>query len=268
MTYASTILADSPFGYWQLNDVGTTAVDSSGHGNTGTLSGTVATGVAGPSAQIPTAMNFNGGTVTIPASASLTNTVGSVEAWINQTTNNAQGHVVFGSQGEWTLQTNGQFVNAVWFINGGNVITPGSGIAPLGTWYYVASTYQGSAVLLYVNGIQVASVPAVGTDATTQQQTWIATAFGSIAPFLGSIAQVAYYPTVLSLAQIQAHYAAGGFQVPSTSATDLWRQEYGANQGNYDITRYSDVFREIQGPNQPTDDSWKIRLRQRAQRFF
>ena len=47
--YDTEILADSPVGYWKLNETsGTTAYDSSGNGNNGTLHGGITLNQPGP----------------------------------------------------------------------------------------------------------------------------------------------------------------------------------------------------------------------------
>src|ERR1019366_5491825 len=64
-SYVSTVLSDSPSGYWQLGESsGTTAVDSSGNGNNGTYSSTgVTLGRSGALAADPTtAAAFDGST--------------------------------------------------------------------------------------------------------------------------------------------------------------------------------------------------------------
>lgn len=63
MTYAATVLADSPAGYWPPNDAsGTSANDLSGNGNAGTYSGLFALAQAGLLPGSPdTCAKFTGG---------------------------------------------------------------------------------------------------------------------------------------------------------------------------------------------------------------
>lgn len=90
MSYAPTILADMPQGYYRLNEAPTTnvALDSTGHGYHATLSGSFAQGYAGALAneRSTTSTHFDGvsGTMTLPPSLNDTTfTSISLEFWIN-----------------------------------------------------------------------------------------------------------------------------------------------------------------------------------------
>lgn len=62
---AAAVLADSPVGYWKLDDAaGTTAVDSSGNGHNGTYQGTYSLSQPGNAGD---AVSLNAGAVALPA---------------------------------------------------------------------------------------------------------------------------------------------------------------------------------------------------------
>lgn len=148
-----------------------TPIDSSGNGNTGTLSGN-ATYVAG---KVARAFQFNGNTAafTVPDSTSLRPDANSfsVDFWIkaysfpaganvaiaskrNESTN-AYGWAVLrdGTSGKWRVETRDSFGN---FTNAYSTTT-----AATGTYVHIAFVVDGngSYLRLYVNGVQEAAQP-------------------------------------------------------------------------------------------------------------
>ena len=51
--------------------------------------------------------------------------------------------------------------------NGGEQLAQGTSALAANTWSHMATTYDGSAVRLYVNGALVATKPAIGSITTT-----------------------------------------------------------------------------------------------------
>jgi hypothetical protein len=139
---------------------GTQAKDSTGHGHTGTLAG--ATWTAG--GRHGGSLNFNGtsGYVNVPDSSAfrLTNAV-TLEAWVRPTASGgwrdailkqASGGLSYalysedndGRPGGWIHSSTDQSVE------------PTSGL-PLNTWTHIATTYDGTTLRFYVNGVLKAS---------------------------------------------------------------------------------------------------------------
>ena len=79
---------------------------------------------------------------------------------------------------------------------------------PVGAWSHLAMTYDGSRCRLFVNGVQVASLPQTGAIAPSGSPLWI----GGNSPygeyFSGRIDEVRVYRAALSQAEIQADMAA------------------------------------------------------------
>jgi fibronectin type 3 domain-containing protein len=146
---------------------GTTANDSSGSGNTGTV--TNATWVAGKSGDALSFTGVSGSWVTVPNSASLQLAKGmTLEAWVNPS------NLGSGVQG-WDAvlakehrNSNNDVSYALYAANGTG--TPpavhvligstdrgvqGAGVLALNTWTFLAATYDGSTLKLYVNGTLV-----------------------------------------------------------------------------------------------------------------
>jgi hypothetical protein len=155
---------------------GSTVSDASAHGNTGTVIGaTWTTGKYGG------ALSFDGtsSVVRVPDSASLDLTSAmTLSAWVNPT----------ATQSGW--RTGMQKETDAWFLNASNdtgALRPSGGATtggttrwitgttpnPVGTWTHLALTYDGTALTLYVNGVQAATTPASGAAATTASPLWI-----------------------------------------------------------------------------------------------
>jgi Concanavalin A-like lectin/glucanases superfamily len=168
-------------GWWKFDETsGTSAADSSGNGNTGTLQA-AASWTAG---KINGALYFNGTTqfVTASDSASL-DLAGSwtVSAWVNLTALPTSGNeaMLVGKPTSATGgpnyaidvdNTGGVISWEVWFVdtvNGNHTIDYNATInLNINTWYQVTGVWDNSAkkLYLYVNGVQVGStlnIPAL-----------------------------------------------------------------------------------------------------------
>jgi hypothetical protein len=188
---------------------GATVADSSGNGLTGTISN--ATWVN--NGQFGKALSFNGTNawVTVADSPLLHLTTGmTLEAWVKPAAA-ATGwtNVMFKERvgdGNYTLYSadgaGGKPVAGV-DINGGILASATSPLA-VGAWAHLAATYNGSSVVMYVNGTQVGSAAATGSMATSTLPLRIGgdSVFGEY--FNGLIDEVRIYDTALTAAQIQA----------------------------------------------------------------
>jgi hypothetical protein len=147
---------------------GTTALDSSGKGNTGTLANaTWATG-----GKYGGALSFNGSSswVTVPDASSLDLTTGmTLEAWVKPSAlgtiwrtvlfKEAPGGIVYSL---YANQDTGVPVGQV-EIGGGERSATGSAVLALNAWTHLAATYDGANVRLYVNGTLVRTTPTTGS---------------------------------------------------------------------------------------------------------
>lgn len=72
-----------------------------------------------------------------------------------------------------------------------------------GVWYHIAGTYDGTTLLLYVNGVQDGSLSFSGTpDCTSLASLYIGELFGSAEYFNGQIAHFALWSAAFSVNQI------------------------------------------------------------------
>ena len=196
-------------GAWAFDEgTGATTADSSGRGNSGTVTGASWT----TQGRYGNALSFNGtnSTVRVADSASLDLTTAmTLSAWIRPT----------ASQSGW--RTILQREVDAYFLNAGNSDGPlrpsgggtlggstqylsGPTANPVNAWTYVALTYDGATLRVFVNGTQVASRATTGAIQTTNNPLWI----GGNSPygeyFQGLIDEVRVYDRALAQADIQA----------------------------------------------------------------
>jgi RHS repeat-associated protein len=224
--------AGGPDGWWQLTQPSGTAVpDASGLGNAGTAGSAVSwTG---------NAATFNGSTAQIATAGPVLDTTGSftVSAWVNPTTATAWAAAVSQDATEnsgFQLQYDATTSGWAFERKSSDTSDPptiravSSGDATLGSWQYVAATYDASTGLmtLYVNG----TAQGTATDPTPYAANGpLVMGRGQYAGatadyFNGSISDVQVYQRVLPAAQVSALYALGrnGGTEPSDKLTTAW----------------------------------------------
>jgi fibronectin type 3 domain-containing protein len=201
---------------------GATVADLSGNGNMGTLANTTWTSAA----KFGNALAFNGSSsrININDSASLHLTTGmTLEAWVNpSTTSGTWRDIIYKGNDNYFLEstTNTGSPGAGATIGSVDAVTRGSTALTLNTWAYLASTYDGSTLRFYVNGVQVSSVAQPGSIVVSSNQLQIGGdgIFGQF--FTGKIDEVRVYNTALNQAQIQTDMATpvgGGGSLPLVS---------------------------------------------------
>jgi Protein of unknown function (DUF4038)/Concanavalin A-like lectin/glucanases superfamily/Putative collagen-binding domain of a collagenase len=201
---------------------GTTTADSSGNSLTGSLAGAawVATGKFGK------ALSFNGSSsmVSIPDASVLDLTTGmTLSAWIKPTALSGWPCVIMKERaGELTYamyaSSPGGQPNVDYTHNGVEVNLLGSPGPALGTWSYLAATFDGATLRLYVNAAQITSMATVSSiDATTGalriggNTVW--TEY-----FNGLIDEVRIYNRALTPAEIQSDMATPVAAAPDSNA--------------------------------------------------
>lgn len=225
--YSTTVTGTSgAVDYWRLGEASgaTTATDSQGTANNGTYQASPTLGVAGVVLNdTNTAATFNGTSQYVSAPRNLSTTF-SIEVWLRSTQTNG------GSGAQWTnaaalvdadvigsandfgigLSSDGRVVAGVGAAGGADVsIRSGSGLND-GNWHQVVftRTNAGGAMVLYVDGAQVAT--GTGGTATLTASTTIALARSASGAnfYAGSLDEVSTYTSVLTAAQVLSHYNA------------------------------------------------------------
>ena len=186
---------------------GSILTDLSANGNNGTISNATWTS----SGKYGGALVFNGKSsmVTINDSASLNLTTGmTLEAWVNPTTvSSAWRDVIFKSDSlyylEATSPTKSDTPAAGGTFSNGKVTTYGTSSLSKNAWTFLTATYNGSNLLLYVNGTQVSSLAHTGNIVTSTNALQLGgdSLYGEF--LSGMIDNVRIYNTALTSAQIQ-----------------------------------------------------------------
>ncbi len=146
---------------------GDTASDKSGNGNDGELKGAVwAEGMFGSAVEL----KADGDCVIMPLSPTLDLTEHlTVEAWVKPATVDVRMDIVSKHEsGGYALIINAGGIFRASFNIAGSYI-PSTSATPLeaGTWYYLAATYDGESLNVYINGELEGEAPAQGTVTST-----------------------------------------------------------------------------------------------------
>ena len=210
---------------------GTSLADLSGNSNGGTISGAAwTTGHAGG------ALSFDGvnDIVNVPDSSSLDVTQVTVEAWVRPTSLGGQWRTVAlkekTGQMAYALYAGTNAGGASGHVNvsgSSDVFVQNASILPTNAWTHLASTYNGSKIRLYANGVQVASKAVTGPIVITGQALKIGGNTVWDEWFAGKIDDLRIYNRALTAAQINTDMAtpvAGGgtpadTQAPTTPGT-------------------------------------------------
>jgi glucose/arabinose dehydrogenase/fibronectin type 3 domain-containing protein len=212
-TYTATYTPTGPSGLvgaWGFDETsGTGAVDSSGSGNAGTLAGPtrVSAGRYGG------ALSFDGSNdwVTVPDANSLdlTNRA-TISAWVRPTgLGTTWRTVAFKEQTApaamvYALYANQDASRPVAQVSiAGEVNAIGTATLPVDTWSYLASTYDGSALRLYVNGTLVSTTPVTGSMNASSGPFRIGGNAVFAEWFAGLIDEVRLYNRALSQSELQ-----------------------------------------------------------------
>jgi hypothetical protein len=216
--YATTILADTPIGYWRLGEsAGTTAVSQVNSPTVdGLYEGTYQLSQPGISTDGDTAVYFDGTNnatdVKVADSATIqVADVFSVEAWVYLSNSAISVRTVAQKVGgDFVFQTvNTGGSHFLRLGDGVNTIVNGTTAIPMNTWSHVVATKNGSSVHLYLNGVDVTGtvtnhtlIAGVGVPLR-----WFSLFSGVGAREYGD--EAALYNYQLTAAQVLAHYKAG-----------------------------------------------------------
>ena len=182
---------------------GTTANDTSDHGNTGAFAGTGLTWVPGPTASYGIAVDYTGGGyVNAPDSASLDITSKiSIAMWVNTDPAEIKDNVLW-KIGAYQVYIQYQRV----YINLTGV-TGGANAAPFAltdnAWHHIAFTYDGAMIMGYLDGVLMARKVATGAIAPSANSLRIGWDNDS-AHYKGTMDNLRIYNQALSLSQVQA----------------------------------------------------------------
>ena len=254
---------------------GSTLSDASGNGNTGTISGATWT-----SGRYSYGLAFNGSSARVNVqdapSLDLTSAM-TLEAWVKPTTvTSSWRDVIYKGNDNYYLMATSSPGGTARPVGGATIAGVhqeafGTVAITANTFTHLATTYDGSAVRLFVNGTQVASTAATGSIATSTNQLQIGgdSIYGQY--FAGTIDEVRIYNTALTQAQIQADMnspigSGSSDTQPPTTPTAVTAT--GVTSGEIDVT-WTPVHRQRRCrrlPDHPQRRSGRGRRRTRPSR--
>lgn len=226
--YEAEILGTSGLaGYWRLGEPsGTTAVDASGNGMTGTIAGSPTMGTTGLlTGDADTAITFDGSddTVSMGDVLDVTGTAPfTIEAWVSRTADNAFRVIASKYDGTngWLLIWNGSYQPYIERNGGGvsNNVIATTALA-LNTTYHIVAKYDTDQTLrIFINGVEdAAPVLLTSSVAGTSSPFRIGalSAGSNYAPAI--IDDVAFYDVALDDATILNHYQIGTGAIPASA---------------------------------------------------
>lgn len=228
--YAQVVLVDAPIRYYRLDEsTGTTIYDMGSQRQNGTLHGGVTLSQTGLlTGDFNTCALFNGssGYISIPTTGLPSSGASpwTLEGWVNVASSPSSFGAVlvlgnFPNNLELCYKGSGQF--AILVDNTTTAIDPDS--LTIHTTYHLVAVFDGSNLILYVNGQDVASHSLSSVTLTYGN----ASISDNSDYFNGNLDEVAIYTTALSASQVQKHYLAGinlfSVNFPVVSITTLVR---------------------------------------------
>lgn len=222
-SYAATVLASNPVGYWKLDDAAGPAVDQiAGRNGTATNVTFSQPGLVAPA----TAAGFAGnGKIDVPFDAALNSTEDwSVEAWVNVAASTGDYQSVVTSRDDlpqrgYILYMDPTNRPMFWSGNGSGWYAVVGTAVPLGTRHHLVGTFaslgNGSGKkTFYVDGVSVGSqtVTFVPNTARPFRIGSGATEGSGVYWLNGTIDEVAAYARELPAAEVLAHYTIGTTQ--------------------------------------------------------
>ena len=209
--YRDLVLGDGAVHYWQLDDSGTTAVDSAGS-LAATVHGGVTTGQPGATQDTGSAsMSFDGSSGYIELGSA--NTLQpmndfTIEAWFNTTASSAMKLGRWRSHG-WELTMNQGSLSGSIHDSGGNGVASQAGAFNDGRWHHMVMVHDNPNLLLYVDGILHESVTVTGP---VYQSGWAAIGRAGNhngGYWIGLLDEFAIYHSALTAGEVVEHFVTG-----------------------------------------------------------
>ncbi len=228
--YVSSVLGAAPADYYRLAETGTTQAVNQVHGGTASYSN-VTEGVAGPFSDA-TADSFNGTSsyLSLPIGDQVQTSPASVEMWFKMPAGNTAGGVLFAEEATALASPPGNHVPALYVGTDGKLhgefydgTTTGQMVSAAavndGKWHHVVLSASATAQAMYLDGAQAGTISKALTATVVgyvyvgagQVASWPAQPTNALGYFPGSIAEVAFYRSQLSAAQVTAQYAASKY---------------------------------------------------------
>ena len=221
LTYPETVMADSPLSYWRFGESnGTTAHDSVGTTN-GTYLANFTLGATGAIANdTNTAVTFDGmsGYVSMGSAFNFAGTASmSIELWVKPAPADSSFRRLVSKE---TIDGNGREGYLMGYEGANNLsferfqsgaeTAIGATITP-NVYSHVVTTYDGTTMIIYVNGAAVQAMAAPQVMATFSDSFNVATYSTEMTAdcFQGTVDEVAVYGHALTSQRVVEHYRVG-----------------------------------------------------------
>jgi hypothetical protein len=212
LTYAQQVLADTPVGYWKMDEASGNAADSSGNAMTLTAQGTPTYRDTGPG-------TGNFGITLVSASTQYffraddnlfdLGDILTLEVWYKRSA--VQGTTqTFICKGGNTYHFGIDTANKPFFNKtdaAGILNATTLAITDTTTWHHVVYTKNGATSKMYVDGADTTGVVTNATLADNTNDLAVGAKNGGVT-LDGTLSHVAMYATALSAARVSAHYTA------------------------------------------------------------
>ncbi len=221
LTYAQTVMSDSPLSYWRFGESnGTVANDSAGTTNGTYLAGFTLGATGAIANDTNTAVLFDGmsGYASMGASFNFGGTSSmTIELWIKPAPADSSYRRIISKE---TIDGNGREGYLIGYEGANNLSferfqsgaeTAIGGVITPTVSSFVGATFDGTTMIIYVNGAVVQSSAAPQAIATFNDAFNVATYSTEMTAdcFQGTVDEVAVYNHALASQRIQAHYRAG-----------------------------------------------------------
>jgi len=239
-------------GYWSFEEgSGTKVGDMSGNGNNGTWAGS---GSHWTDGKFGKGGSFNGINDYVDcgtgASLNITSVI-TVGAWVYLSSAPTEIRYILGKRDgaeAYSIDINvNRGIRFSTFDGGNHILYTGDNVWPLNQWFHVVGTYDGTTLVIYINGINVASQYSPGSISTSPYSFAIGNIRGTTdypgIYFPGLIDEVRVYNRDLSASEVSRLYTSGAtkmFAAPKNGLVGYWSFEEGtgtkvgdfSNQGN------------------------------------
>jgi hypothetical protein len=200
--------------YWRFDDAsGTSLLDATGNGNTGTWTGTLANAQWG-TGKVRGCGVFNGTDriVTVADAALLKPTTAlSLSLWLNPGATQPAFATPIGKSGSYWLEMNGtaNSNSYTFFLNNGADLNGGYTTLTSGVWSHLALTWDGTTATTYLNGAVVQSIAVAPPLTANTNALVMGNRPGFTRFYSGSMDEVGFWPRALSQDDITSIYNGG-----------------------------------------------------------
>jgi hypothetical protein len=210
-SYDGSVLADAPVAYWQFNDPGGALADARAFASGAYVNDPTRDfpGLHPDNADKAVLLNGASQYLEVPPSAAWTQPSFSIEILVkpSQPADNRTIWSMIGPDSHgWWLNTGPNGAVRMFVGNGAWQFGPDGPVLTQGVTYHLVATFDGTNSRLYVNGALVSTGPAVTMSPSDNVMRFGAHSSGPGQYWPGVIDDASFYSTVLSPAEVAAHY--------------------------------------------------------------